>query len=429
MLMTNKHLIPLNECLCCGEENLFATLDLGRQALANAYRLCESDSSYVAPLAVNTCPVCWHTQLAFGVNPELLFTEYAYSSGTSGALAEFFKWFASSVKNTFGDGCHVLDIAANDGSQLGEFKKIGISNVVGIDPAKNQAELAALKGIHVINDFWPQAAGSLDEKFDVIVCQNVLGHVLSPKLFMEGVMRVLKDDGVVLIQPSQARMLPTGQFDAIYHEHVSFFNTSSMSQLLNRVGLELVDAVFTKVHGDSVLYFAQKKNAVKRNFSAFKTGEFYIAESVFDYENQSKIFERVTYEVFRKRATEVIESLDAVIKIYRSNGYQIALVGAAAKAMTVVQKCEFDPDLVFDEAPLKINKFLPNLNVRISHLDDVKNIDSPVLFIISAWNFYDNLAVKIASRCNRVGSGDFLVLRYFPELEIRDLAEIQEPVD
>ena len=84
----------LKECLCCGSKNLSMTLDLGQQPMANSFLTREDEPELTFPLVLNLCRDCYHLQLSHAVNPDLLFKNYLYVSGTSQTLRDYFDWFA-----------------------------------------------------------------------------------------------------------------------------------------------------------------------------------------------------------------------------------------------------------------------------------------------------------------------------------------------
>lgn len=189
--MPNNRIIS---CLACGSNDLYPYIDLGYQALANDY-VAEPQKQPSYPLAVNLCKKCYHSQLGVAVNPDLLYKNYLYVSGTSTTLQKYFEWFVSKVENGDCRKLSVLDIASNDGSLLAEFRKRGHS-VLGVDPATNLMPLAALKGVETINSYWTEDfARTLDKKFDVVVAMNVLAHNADPLDFVRGVAHVLNPNG------------------------------------------------------------------------------------------------------------------------------------------------------------------------------------------------------------------------------------------
>ena len=110
----------LNRCLCCDSERLFLVLDLGDQPLANAYHRGEGSEKY--PNALNVCLDCYHSQLSISVNPDEMFKNYLYVSGTSSTGKEYFEWLSNYLYSKYWDKnkrspAKILDIACNDGTQ------------------------------------------------------------------------------------------------------------------------------------------------------------------------------------------------------------------------------------------------------------------------------------------------------------------------
>ena len=125
-----------NECICCANTNLTQILNLGEQPLANSYH-SDGETLPKYPLNLNLCTKCYHLQLSHIVNPDLLFRNYLYVSGTSDTLREYFDWFVNFVNEYRGSiSGSVLDIACNDGTQLDYFKNKGW-DTYGIDPSEN----------------------------------------------------------------------------------------------------------------------------------------------------------------------------------------------------------------------------------------------------------------------------------------------------
>lgn len=83
-----------------------------------------------------------------------------------------------------------------------------------------------------------------------------------------------------------------------------------------------------------------------------------------------------------------------MVSRHRQDGYAIVFVGAAAKAMTVLNAAQLQPDLVLDESPLKIGLHAPGSGIRIDPLSNAEQLTQPALFILSAWNFRHELTMK-----------------------------------
>jgi SAM-dependent methyltransferase len=365
------------------------------------------------PLCLNRCNECWHAQLSWNVDRQGIFDDYAYVSGTSKTLNQFFAWFADALKQSIGASKRVLEIAANDGSLIRALQSQGFT-CVGVDPARNIVEQARKNGLPLQLGYWPAAAQQVEGEFDAIIGMNVLAHVDDPLAFLQGCRNKLAPGGVVVIQPSQARMIENGEFDTIYHEHISFFNSRSIGRLAARAGLKLVGTALVKVHGDSPVYFLQHAEEASPSpvFAPFARGDFGIAEDLQAYELRVNLFDVETYSRFAAAANQVIEGVKNVVAEHKAAGFQVAFVGAAAKAITLLNAAKIKPDHLLDEAPLKIGLYAPGCTTLVEPLTAATSWETPTLFILSAWNFRFELANKLAANGVPAGSKFYA---YFPQ--------------
>jgi len=380
----------LTECVACGDELLYKFLDLNEQPLANNYHTGEPQQAY--PLAVNYCVNCSHTQLTHAVDPKLLFENYLYVTGTSDTLRQYCKDFAKFVTDTAKVGA-VLDIASNDGTQLSAFKDKGW-DTYGVEPAKNLAKHSE----HTIYcDFFENV--EIDKKFDAITAQNVVAHTQYPLQFLKKIKKLLKPNGRAFIQTSQCQMYANGEFDTVYHEHISFFCVNSMQKLCHRAGLKLLDVVITPIHGNSYVFVIGKKG--EEQIDQYLTDERYR-------------YNFRTYEQFADKALTTVNDLKCVIEQYKSAGFTVAGYGAAAKGMTVLNAGDIQLDYIADDNPLKQNKQTPGGNIPIVPSDALRFADD-MLIIPLAWNFYDEICDRVKPlRKNK----NTVFVKYFPELKI-----------
>jgi SAM-dependent methyltransferase len=248
--MSGLDFTPLLNCVACDNTISEVTLDLGKQPLANdfleVYTVLET-----YPLKLMRCSNCFHSQLSIAVNPDRLFRQYSYISGTSETLSNYFEFLTSKILSEFGLAGKILDIGSNDGSFLAKY--VGTQwSAIGIDPAVNLIPISLSKGVLTVPAYFNQKTAKLLTKdFDVIVAMNIFAHTNNPLEILLGIKECLKDNGKAYIQTSQAEMFFTGEFDTVYHEHISFFNVRSMKALLKRADLYLSDVSIVKIHGGS----------------------------------------------------------------------------------------------------------------------------------------------------------------------------------
>lgn len=403
--MTTEHVKELSECLCCGSKNLTMTLDLGVQPMANSFIESVDELELTFPLVLNLCRDCFHLQLSHAVDPDLLFRNYLYVSGTTKTLRDYFDWFAKETLGYFKESPKtVLDIACNDGSQLNSFKSLGLKTY-GVDPATNLHKLSSANH-DVICDYF--TAKHVDyyqlQHLDIITAQNVLAHNDYPLDFLLQCKKIMHDNSVLFIQTSQADMIKNNEFDTIYHEHLSFFCANSMNELAGRAGLYLIDIRKTPIHGNSYV-FVFSKTPRENN-----------VEQILLEERNQGLQSPITYIRYARQAQQVVVDLKETIAKYRGLGYVIAGYGAAAKGMTLLNYGDIYLDFIIDDNPLKQGKFTPGTHDPVESIDMLDNCDDlNVAFVPLAWNFFTEIRANIKRKRDRK---DDVFIRYFPTISV-----------
>jgi len=398
----------LNRCLCCDSDNLELTFDLGSQPLANSFKSNINDPESIYPLAVQVCKNCWHMQLTHAVNPEIIFKNYLYVSGTSRTMMEYFEWFADFAVEylpySYPKG-RVLEIGCNDGSQLNFFKSMGYETW-GIDPAENIYPTSS-KNHNIVCDFLnDDSIDKVPNSFNIIYAQNVFAHNDDPLSFLQMLRLKMNAHTLLFIQNSQCDMISNGEFDTIYHEHRSFYTHSSMKALCDRADLNIIDFVKGTIHGGSGIY------VISRDLQ--KPARL---QNLLDLEKAQGIHNMSTYYTWAKNNEILVNDLVTTINYQRKNkGKLIVGYGAAAKAMTLINYGRIDMDFIIDDAPLKQNKFTPGMDIPVVSIDELsKHKHREICFVPLAWNFFN----EIVSRIKRVRDypGDNYI-RYFPNIQI-----------
>jgi 2-polyprenyl-3-methyl-5-hydroxy-6-metoxy-1,4-benzoquinol methylase len=395
----------LKECLCCGSKNLSLTLDLGEQPMANSFLENENDEELTFPLVLNLCRDCFHLQLSHAVNPDLLFKNYLYVSGTSQTLRDYFDWFARETLNYFSETPKsVLDIACNDGSQLNSFKALGLKTY-GIDPATNLHSISSQEHDVVCDYFKQDHVVYYKDRVDIITAQNVFAHNDYPLDFLKQCREIMHDDSVLFIQTSQADMVKNNEFDTIYHEHLSFFCANSMNELARRAGLYLIDIRKTPIHGNSYMFVFSKH-----------PGNTTAVEVFLKEERDAGLNTPATYIEYARKAQKAVADLKETITAYRAEGYVIAGYGAAAKGMTLLNFGNIGLDFIIDDNPLKQGRYSPGMHIPVVDIDMLDQCeDLNVAFVPLAWNFFDEIKRKIKTKRDRKEDA---FIRYFPSIKV-----------
>lgn len=380
-------LTEIKECLACGSVDLIPVLDLNDQPLANSYKKSKDEPEASYPLKINRCEHCYHVQLTHVVNPDLIYKNYLYVSGTTKTYVDYMGWYADFVCEQFNVFPQsVLDIGCNDGSQLDKFKAKGLETF-GVDPAENLFELSS-KNHNV-------TCGYFDEKYsqpvDIITIQNAFAHNPNPLELLKNCKKNLNIDGLIFIQTSQADMILNDEFDTIYHEHISFYNIKSMMFLCNRAGLNLIDVVKTPIHGTSYIFIISADMSAPANI-----------KNLIDIETNAGLYNKETYTRYSKNCIDMVEKFREVVEEHRANGYKIVGYGAPAKGNTFLNFAKVPLDMIIDDNPMKQGLYTPGSSIGIVGSEVLKSFEEHdrILFIPLAWNFFKEIRERIIKQRN-----------------------------
>lgn len=231
------------------------------QPPANAFvpkELLGSDEK-AFPLKVMFCKHCAHLQLSHVISPEVLFRNYVYVSGTSSVMVQHLKEYAEQAiqLTNLCDGDFVFEFGSNDGTLLRHFKDAGITNVLGMDPAKNIADAATASGLYTIPDFFcAETAKSVRNQHGQakLICANhCCAHIDDFHGVVAGVKELLAPDGVWIFEVGYLlNVFTRSLFDTIYHEHVDFHSVEPIRKFCAANGLKLLNASSNSIQGGSL---------------------------------------------------------------------------------------------------------------------------------------------------------------------------------
>ena len=380
-------LTEIKKCLACDSGDLIPVLDLNDQPLANSYKKSKDEPEASYPLKINRCEQCYHVQLTHAVNPDLIYKNYLYVSGTTKTYVDYMDWYADFVCEQFNVFPQsVLDIGCNDGSQLDKFKKRGLETY-GVDPAENLFELSS-KNHNVTCSYF-------DDKYshpvDIITIQNAFAHNPNPLELLKNCKKNLNIDGLIFIQTSQADMILNDEFDTIYHEHISFYNIKSMMFLCNRAGLNLINVIKTPIHGTSYIFVISADTSSPANI-----------KNLIDIETNAGLYNKETYLQYSKNCVELVEKFKQVVEEYRTNGYKIVGYGAPAKGNTFLNFAKVPFDMIIDDNPMKQGLYTPGSSIGIVGSEVLKSFEEHdrILFVPLAWNFFKEIRERIIKQRN-----------------------------
>ncbi len=400
----------MNQAACrgCGRSGLEVVLDLGEMPLANAI-LTEADLARPEPrypLALAYCPACWLVQITETVAPDLLFREYTYFSSVSDAFVEHSRRIAERLigQRGLGSDSLVVELASNDGYLLQHYARAGVP-VLGIDPARNVAEVATARGVPTLAEFFTRdLADELARSgrvADVVHANNVIAHVPDLNGFVAGMARILKPAGVAVIEtPYLRELVERLEFDTIYHEHIFYHSLTALSRVFERNGLSIVDVERLAVHGGSLRVFAMHSGAEDPGEAV---GELLAEETAVG------LCSPEYYATFAGRVEALGRELRSMLVSLRSQGHTVAAYGAAAKGAVLLNAFNIGPDLisfVADRSPHKQGHLMPGVHIPIVGPDQLV-ARKPEECLLLTWNFADEILAQQAEY-RRLG-GRFII--------------------
>lgn len=409
-------------CTICGSRDMMPVLDLASQPLANDFfnTTAAALACDAFPLGIARCRRCQHTQLTHFVDRARLFSNYKYVSGTTTTGRDYFAWMARKVidevaaaqpsKRARGA---VLDIACNDGSQLNPFRAAGWDTHC-VDPAANLAPLARAAGHAVQVAFWGVDAVALPP-LDAIIAQNVLAHVLNPMDFVRACAGAMGPATRLYLQTSQCEMYDTGQFDTVYHEHVSFFSAHSFAAMADLAGLAVVGFEKTPIHGVSCLVTLMRREAPAPPAAALL--------DALARESAQGLTSDFFYHRYRGQALGMRAWMHTTLSELAAAGYELAGFGAAAKGMVLLHYLLSVPgrawelSFVVDESPFKQHTFCPGTTIPVLPSSALLRRDAarPLALVVLPWNFCDEILRKVATALRNSSAKEFFAVVPFPQ--------------
>ncbi len=409
--------IQLNNCRVCGGKNLKIFLSLGLMPPINKFpkNKEEAATEKLFPLETAFCKDCSHVQLTMALDQEDTFSDYIYFSSNSRTFVEHGRWLAKEMGNRLDltKDDLVVEIASNDGVFLKSFKALPV-RVLGVEPAKNIAEVARNAGIPTVSEFFgADTAEEIKAKHGqakLIIGANVLAHAFYLRDFVRGLKLLLKQDGTILIEvPYIANLLENNECDTIYHEHISYFSVFSLQKLFASEGLNLYDVKhLPNIHGGSLLAIFGHSNGphkIRKSVNKFLQKESKEGLQNFD-----------VYKNFAKRIITLKKSIPKFILKLKKTGKTVAAYGAAAKGNVLLQFCGINTTtipFVVDKSPYKQGRLTPGTHIPVVALDHVAK-ERPDYLIILAWNFAKEIMDDLVEY-SRSG-GQYIVLLPKPKI-------------
>ena len=391
------------DCRLCGGTRLTEVLSLAPTPPANAFVDRPGVRQPSFPLDVFFCEGCGHVQLLDVIDPELLFSDYVYTSGTSPVFVRHFQSFAADLVDEFAlpPGTLAVDVGSNDGTFLRFLREAGLV-VLGIDPARDIARRTTEAGIETLAAFFTMESArelrAARGEAGLISANNVFAHIDDLAGVIEAVREWLAPAGIFVFEVSYlADVYQDTLFDTIYHEHLDYHAVKPLVPFFERAGMELISARRVPTHGGSIRCVVQHRGGPHATDSSVLDR---IAE-----EARLGIDRAETLIGFAAKIDKVGRELRALLRDIKDRGGIIAGFGAPAKATTLMHHFEIGPDVVdfiVDDSPLKQGLYTPGMHIPVVSSAAIAE-RQPDYLIVLAWNFAEPIMRGQAAFARRGG--------------------------
>jgi len=264
----------------------------------------------------------------------------------------------------------IVDIGCARSEVLRELKRIGYTNLTGIDPSVKNIEYLKSKGINgihgTINDI------RTNEKYDVVLFLAVLEHIKDIKKTLELLNNLTDSNGMLIISvPDMSSPLLTElPFQEFSREHINFFTEVSLSNLLLKYGF--ITCFILKYSGEFIGFFKKQSLIIEKD----NIGE----EKIVKYIEQSKDNENNIYG-----------------KLLKYSNLPVILWGLGTFTQRLLTKNILNNIVAFvDSNPQYKGKKYKNIDIILPN--EVKGYNEPIILALS--NRYINAVKKTIEELN-----------------------------
>jgi hypothetical protein len=251
--------------------------------------------------------------------------------------------------------------------------------VLGVEPARNIAELAEQEGIATWIDFFnAHSARQIGDEWgrpDVILGRHVFAHIDDLRDLLEAIDTLAHERTLVGFEvPYLVDMLEKTEFDTIYHEHLSYVPLRAVVALL-------ADTPF------ALEQFRRRAAGVAPHASV---------AAALARENELRLADPATWGGFAQKVAHIRSELPKLIRGLRREGKRVIGYGASAKGNTLLNSSGLkagELDYIIDNTPFKQGKLAPGSWIPVRPPEALL-VDQPDFALLLAWNF----APEIVSR-------------------------------
>ena len=395
--------MKINKCRICSSKKFSKLFSLGKQSFTGKFP--NSLNHKIAKDYINLilCNKCKLVQLDRDFNPNFLYgKDYGYRTGINLTMSNHVKSVADEAiriskpkKKDF-----ILDIASNDGTLLNNYGKEFIT--VGIDPLVNKYKKFYKKVNFKISNFFSiknLKKYSLDKKYKIITALSMFYDLKDPNSFIKDIKKILHDDGIFILEHADLlSILKYSLFDTICHEHLEYYSSKIIIELMKKNKLRVFDIKNSKINGGSTRYLITHEN------SKYKTKIKKISK-ILKEEKKFKLEKNETFLKFFIRINLIKKKIVSLLNEIVKNDKTVHGYGASTKGNVLLQYFGINSkylEYIAERNPLKYNKFTPGTYIKIVSEKKSRQL-KPNYYFVLPWHFKNEI-VKRETKIRNLGT-------------------------
>ena len=375
----------------------------------------------LVPLDLYFCDYCFHVQLTHVVDPDYLWSDFTFKTGSKKVLIEHMKEEVTKMIS-FSDireNEYVVDVGSNDGTLLKCFQDKGFKNVVGVEPVDEIAQEAIMNGVDTIIGYLDSRTAEHflrnNRPAKIVTAFNVYAHADDLKGMTQAIKTILSNDGIFVFEVSYLfdvvhKML----IGTIFHEHLSYHSVISMERFLNSLDLHLIHTERADEQGGSLIGYVQHKG-----------GPFHQSNSVINFINREKQAGLDDLETIENLQANLDSMKNQIKEFFKNIKYQdrtIGAYGAARSGTTLLSFFDIGSkvDFIVDDNEEKHFKYSPGFGIPVLPVSSIYD-KNPDYLVILAWMHEEAIISKNIPFLEQGGK----FIKIHPEFEIVDIDSIK----
>lgn len=395
--------MKIKKCRSCETQNLQFLFSLGKMSFTGKFSANYKKSIPKDMLSLVICKNCKLVQLDRNFNPKFLYSkDYGYRTGINKTMTSHVKSIVKEAINKVKpkNKDYILDIASNDGTLLNFYDKK--FNTVGIDPLVNKYRKNYKKINKKISDFFSYRVlkkNKVDKKFKIITALSMFYDLKNPNLFLKDLKKILHKDGIFFLEHADLlSIIKNCLFDTICHEHLEYYSTKVIIDLMKKNNLRVFDIKQNKINGGSLRYLICNDDA---RFKENKNKISFILKE----EKKTNLENKKTFTDFFNKINLIKKNTNKLILSILNNGKTIHGYGASTKGNVLLQYFNINNKLIpfiADRNNKKFNFFTPGTKIKIVS-EKLSRKMKPDYYLVLPWHFKEEI-IKRESKIIKQGT-------------------------